>query len=369
MFGYSFREALELARDPVRLTFALVGTVILMFIIGYGISLDVEDVRFAVLDRDHSPHSRDYIQNITGSRYFIKNPPIQSPAELERSMASNEITVALEIPPDFGKDIKRGRRVSVGTWIDGAMPFHAETIRGYLTGINLDYLKQLARRTYGAVPDFFPVQIETRFRYNPDFKSIYAMVPAVIPMLLVFIPAILMALGVVREKELGSITNFYATPVTKFEFLMGKQIPYIAISMISFFGLIALAVFVFDVPLKGSLPTISLAALIFVTATTGMGLLMSAFTNTQVAALAGTAIMTLLPTINFSGIKDPVSSMEGVGAMIGKIFPVTYFINISRGIFSKALHFTDLYGDLTAMALAVPVLMIFSMLLLHSQEK
>ena len=284
-------------------------------------------------------------------------------------MASNELTVALEILPGFGKDLKRGRKVSVGAWIDGAMPFHGETIRGYLTGMNYDYLKQLARRTYGAVPAFSAAHIETRFRYNPDFKSIYAMVPAVIPMLLVFIPAILMALGVVREKELGSITNLYATPVTKIEFLLGKQLPYIVISMISFFGLIALAVFVFEVPLKGSLLTISLAALIFVTATTGIGLLMSAFTNTQVAALAGTAILTLLPTINFSGIKDPVSSLEGVGAVIGTLFPVTYFINISRGIFSKALGFSDLYGDFLALSLAVPVLTVLSLILLSKQEK
>lgn len=369
LLGYAYRESLEVVRDPIRLTFALLGMVILMFIVGYGICLDVEDVRFAVLDRDQSPESRDYIQNIAGSRYFIERPPIRSSDELDRRMASGEVTVALEIPPDFGKNLHRDRNVQVSAWIDGAMPFHAETIRGYLTGMNLHYLKQLMRQTFGTAPEFSAIRIQTRYRYNQDFKSIYAMVPAVIPMLLIFIPSILMALGVVREKELGSITNFYATPVTKIEFLLGKQLPYIVISMISFFGLIALAVFVFDVPLKGSLLTLTLAALIFVTATTGIGLLMSAFTNTQIAALAATAILTLVPTINFSGIKYPVSSLEGAGALVGYVFPTTYFINISRGIFSKALTFSDLYIDFVCMALAIPVLTLLSFLLLDKQEK
>ena len=369
MFGYAYRESLEVVRDPIRLTFALLGTVILMFIIGYGLTMDVENIRFAVLDRDQSPQSRDYIQNIAGSRYFAEQAPIDTSSELDLRMASSELTVALEIPPDFGKDLKRGRQMTVGVWIDGAMPFRAETIRGYLTGMNYDYLKQLARRTYGQVPAFFPADIETRYRYNQDFKSIYAMVPAVIPMLLVFIPAILTALGVVREKELGSITNFYATPVTRVEFLAGKQLPYVGISMISFFGLIALAVFFFGVPLKGSFWTISLGALIFVCATTGMGLMVSAFTKTQVAALAATAILTMVPSVSFSGLKDPVSSLEGAGAFIGKVFPVTYFINISRGIFSKALGFSDLTTDFIAMSLSVPVLLILSLMLLRKQEK
>jgi len=208
-----------------------------------------------------------------------------------------------------------------------------------------------------------------RYRYNQDFKSIYAMVPAVIPLLLVFIPAILMALGVVREKELGSITNLYATPVTRLEFLIGKQLPYIGVSMISFFGLTALAVWVFGVPLKGSFVALSLAALIFVTATTGIGLLVSSFTKTQIAALAATAIVTLLATVSFSGLTSPVSSLEGPGAVIGTLFPATYFLNISRGVFTKALEFSDLYADFLVLAAFVPVLTLLSVLLLNKQEK
>jgi len=368
LLGYTYRESLELFRDPVRLVFALFGTLLLMLTLGYGITMDVEDLRFAALDRDQTPESRAYIQNLSGSRYFLEQPAIASSAELDRRMRSAELSVAFEIPPGFGRDLKRGRPVQIGVWVDGAMPFRAETIRGYVKGMHYDYLIQLAKEQLGRTPSLSAVDVAMRYRYNQDFKSIYAMVPAVIPLLLVFIPSILMALSVVREKELGSITNFYATPVTRLEFLLGKQLPYIAVSMVGYFGLLLLATTLFGVPLKGSLLTLSLAALLFVTATTGLGLLMSAFTRTQIAALAGTAILTLLPTVSFSGLKDPVSSLEGVGAVIGTIFPATYFINISRGVFSKALGFDDLGVDFAALALSVVVITLLSMAALKKQE-
>ncbi|WP_345984834.1 ribosome-associated ATPase/putative transporter RbbA [Sulfurimonas sp. HSL-1656] len=369
LFGYSYRETLELLRDPVRLTFAVFGTVLLMLTLGFGITMDVEDLHFAVLDRDHSPQSRDYVQSLAGSRYFLEQPPLQSQADLDRRMRSGEVAVALEIPPGFGRDVTRGQQTQIGVWIDGAMPFRAETILGYIRGMHYDYLTELTRRTLGYVPALSPVDIEMRYRYNQDFKSIFAMVPAIIPILLVFIPSILMALSVVREKELGSITNFYATPVTRLEFLLGKQLPYIVVSMVGFFGLVMIAVWLFGVPLKGSMMTLSLGALLFVTITTGLGLLMSAFTRTQIAALAATAILTLLPTISFSGLSEPVSSLEGAGRIIGELYPATYFINISRGVFSKALTFSDLSRDFAALTAAVIIITLLSIAALKKQEQ
>jgi ribosome-dependent ATPase len=368
LLGYTYRESLELVRDPIRLVFALFGTILLILTLGYGINMDVEDLRFAVLDQDKTPQSRSYIQNLSGSRYFLEQPSITSSSELDMRMRRGDISLALEIPPGFGRDLKRGESVQIGVWIDGAMPFRAETIRGYVRGMHYDYLIQHTKEQLGYAPALSAINIEMRYRYNQDFKSIYAMVPAVIPLLLVFIPSILMALSVVREKELGSITNFYATPVTRLEFLLGKQLPYIFISMIGYFGLVILAITLFGVPLKGSFWTLSLGALLFVTATTGLGLLMSSFAKTQIAALAATAIFTLLPTVSFSGLNEPVSSLEGAGAVIGNIYPATYFINISRGIFSKALEFSDLRHDFAALGAAVVVITLLSMLALKKQE-
>ncbi|MGE5215809.1 MAG: ribosome-associated ATPase/putative transporter RbbA [Chloroflexota bacterium] len=369
LLAYSRRESLELLRDPIRLSFALLGSILLMLFLGYGVSLDVEDLRFAVLDHDQTPQSRDYIQNIAGSRYFIQRRPLRDDADLDRRMRSGEISVALEIPPGYGKDLKRGRSPEIGVWIDGAMPFRGSTIKGYIEGLHYQYLSDLSLRNSGIEPQAAPISIELRYRYNQDFRSLDAMVPAVIPMLLIFIPAILTAVGVVREKELGSITNLYVTPVTRFEFLVGKQIPYVALGLVSFAGLVATAIMVFDVPLKGSVTALALGALIYVIATTGFGLLMSSFSRTQIAALAGTAIATMVPTIQFSGFTEPVSSLEGAGALIGRIFPPTYFLVISRGVFTKALGTDDLIPSLAALAAFVPAFTLLSVLLLRKQGK
>jgi len=367
LFAYAHREALELARDPIRLTFALVGSLLLMTIMGYGISMDVEDLRFAVLDSDQTPESRDYVANLAGSRYFIERPAIRDDDELDHRLRDGELAVAVEIPSGFGRDLRRGRPVEIGMWIDGAMPFRAETIRGYLEGMHAEYLLELARRAGRSWTA--PASLEMRYRYNQDAASLPAMVPAVIPLLLVFIPALLTALCVVREKELGSITNLYVTPVTRFEFLVGKQLPYIALAMFSFFTMVALADLLFGVPVKGSLAALSLGALFFVTSTTALGLLVSTFTESQVAALAAASLVTMIPTVQFSGLTNPVSSLEGLAAILGRIFPATYFISLCRGVFSKSLGFAEQGFDLLVLGLGGPVLVAISIALLRKQER
>ncbi|EKS0266030.1 TPA: ribosome-associated ATPase/putative transporter RbbA [Klebsiella pneumoniae] len=368
LFSYSRREALELRRDPVRSTLALLGTVILMFIMGYGISMDVEDLRFAVLDRDQTLSSQGWSQNLAGSRYFIEQAPLHSYDELDRRMRDGELAVAIEIPPNFGRDIARGTPVQIGVWVDGAMPNRAETVRGYVQAMHLAWLQEMAGRQSSPQRDTSLISIETRYRYNPDVKSLPAIVPAVIPLLLMMIPAMLSALSVVREKELGSIINLYVTPTTRSEFLLGKQLPYIVLGMFNFFLLCALSVFVFGVAHKGSFLTLTLAALLYVTIATGLGLLISTFMKSQIAAIFGTAIITLIPATQFSGVIDPVASLEGPGRWIGQIYPTSHFLTIARGTFSKALNISDLWGSFIPLLIAVPLVLGLSVLLLKKQE-
>ncbi|WP_407191389.1 ribosome-associated ATPase/putative transporter RbbA [Citrobacter amalonaticus] len=368
LFSYSRREALELRRDPVRSTLALLGTVILMLIMGYGISMDVENLRFAVLDRDQTVSSQAWSLNLAGSRYFIEQPPLTSYDDLDRRMRSGEVAVAIEIPPNFGRDIARGTPVAIGVWVDGAMPSRAETVKGYVQAMHQSWLQDVASRQPTPVGQSGLMTIETRYRYNPDVKSLPAIVPAVIPLLLMMIPSMLSALSVVREKELGSIINLYVTPTTRSEFLLGKQLPYIALGMLNFLLLCALSVFVFGVPHKGSFLTLSLAALLYVTIATGMGLLISTFMKSQIAAIFGTSIITLIPATQFSGMIDPVASLEGPGRWIGEIYPTSHFLTIARGTFSKALDLTDLWPLFVPLLIAIPVVMGLSVLLLKKQE-
>ena len=367
LFSYAWRESLELARDPIRATMALLGSIILLFVMGYGITMDVEDLTFAVLDRDQTGLSENYTMGISGSRYFIEKAPLQNYDDIDRRMRSGDITLAIEIPPNFARDVERGDNVKIAAWIDGAMPSRAETIKGYVSGIHSHWLiqKTLERSGY---PASNTVDVETRYRYNPDIKSLPAMAPAIFPLLLLLIPAMLTALSVVREKELGSIVNLYVTPVTRSEFLIGKQIPYVILAMLNYFLMCLMIVFLFDVPIKGSFLTLTLAAFLFAAFATGMGLLASSITKSQIASMFLVLIGTLIPVMQFAGLINPVSSLEGFGRWFGEIYPATHMINISRGVFNKALNFQDLTASLWAMLIAVPMIMLAAIALLKKQE-
>ncbi|MDC8758664.1 ribosome-associated ATPase/putative transporter RbbA [Janthinobacterium fluminis] len=368
MLSYLWRETLELRRDPVRATLALGGSLILMCVIGFGISLDVENLRYAVLDHDQTALSRDYTLNLAGSRYFIERAPLADYADLDRRMRSGELALAIEIPPGFGRAVERGAPAQIGAWVDGAMPMRAETAQGYVQGMHQGWLATQAVHRLGIkLPN--PVGIETRYRYNPDVKSLPAMVPAVIPLLLLMLPAMLAALSVVREKELGSILNLYVTPVTRTEFLLGKQAPYLALAMLNFLLMTLLAVTLFGVPVKGNFLTLTAAAFLYNISATGIGLLASTFTRSQISAMFVTMISTMIPAIQFAGLLNPVNSMEGGGRLIGEIYPATHMLTISRGVFNKALGFADLQASFLPLLLAAPLILGLTIALLKKQER
>jgi ribosome-dependent ATPase len=364
--AYAWRESIELLRDPIRLAFALFGTVMLMLIFGYGITFDVDNITFAVLDRDATPESRAYIETYSGSSYFRREADAMDDATLLQRLRGNRIALAIEIPPGFGADLRRGRGPEVSVWIDGGMPFRAETIEGYVNGAHNSFLAEAARQQGAAIAQ--PASLVMRYRYNQAFRSIDAMVPALFAMMLMLIPAILATLGVVSERERGSITNLYVTPVRKLEFLLGKQMPYVALAYINVLLLTAMTIFVFGVPLKGSLFGLLLGGLFYVLASTGIGLLTSCFTRSQVAALFGTAVLTIMPTVHFSGLMQPVSTLQGGARLIGSAFPATYFLRTSVGAFTKGLGLADLIPFIAATAAFWPVLLALAWLFLRKQE-
>jgi ribosome-dependent ATPase len=369
MLAYSRREAQEIERDPVRLLFAFLGSALMMLAFGFGITTDVENIRFAYLDLDQSPESRSYLSAFEGSRYFVRHPPAQTQEELQLRLKSHEIEVALEVQPDFGRNLGKGDVGEITAWVDGAPTNRAESLRQYLLGVHNTFLKEVLRNSPEVFPSQAAVEIETRFAYNPTFESVYAIVPSVPAILLILIPAILMAVSIVREKELGSIINFYVTPTRRLEFLAGKQLPYIVIGMINFAVLLLIAVVVFGVPLKGSGWMLTLCTLLYVTATTAVGMLVSTFTSSQVAAVFITAILTILPTTQFSGLLQPVSTLDGSARVFGTLWPTTYYMHASVGAFTKGLGADGLLTDALALAAFIPVLIGLSVAGLPRQEK
>lgn len=367
LWAYARRETMELLRDPIRIAFAFIGPILLMIAFGYGISFDVENLRFSAFDQDNTPESRQLVDAFTSSRYFSEQPPIRSATELDRRFRNGSVQIAVEIPPRFGRDLQSGRAPEVAVWLDGAMPFRAETSRGYVTGLANQYAHQLAVERLGT-DAATTVSVETRFRYNQAFRSVNAMVPSVMMLLLILIPAIMSAIAVVREKETGSIANFRSTPVTKFEFLLGKQLPYIGIAMISFGLLVLVALFVFDVPVKGSFAALALGTLFYVSATTGFGQFISTFMKTQVAAVFATALLSIIPAVNFSGLLVPISSLSGSARLIGLSLPPAWYQPVTAGTFTKGLPFSELERNIVVLAGFALLFLILSQLLLRKQE-
>ncbi len=367
--AYAHNETAQILRDPIRLAFAFVGSALLMLVFGFGITTDVEHIRYASLDYDQSPESRAYLDQFASAhRYFTGTQPATSAGDALKRLQSDDVSVVIEIPPNFGQDFRRGSNPEVLAQVDGAMTFRGDTVEQYVQGVNARALKDPSTGLF-TEPAKYTADIEERYLYNPTFQSIYSIVPSVPALLLLLIPAILMTVSIVREKELGSIINFYVTPTARLEYLVGKQIPYVAIGMLNFFILTALALIVFNVPIKGSFLMLTLCTLLYVIATTGIGMVTSTFTSSQVAAVFVTAILTIIPTIQFSGLLQPVSTLEGNAARIGAIWPASYYMHSSLGAYTKGLTANLMLGDIVFLMCCIPVLMIISLIGLKKQER
>ncbi|MEP5088295.1 MAG: ABC transporter permease, partial [Paracoccaceae bacterium] len=366
-FAYARRETVEIMRDHVRLAFAFLGSVVLMLVFCFGITLDIDELEFAVLDLSKGPESRAYISEIEGSRYFKPTAPLSGAAEGRQRLTAGDVSLIIELPPDFGRKLRAGETTEILATVDGAIPFKGETVEGYVAGLHRSFVSKQAQEAGVRLAEI--ARIEPRFRYNQSFESITAMAPAMPAILLIMLPAVLMAVSVARERELGSVINFYVTPTTRLEFLIGKQIPYIVIAFLNFLILTWMTVVVFGVPLKGDPLPLALGALLYVWATTSYGLLIATMTSSQVAATFATAIASVVPTIQFSGLLQPVSTLEGGAQFIGHLWPASYFLHLNVGAFAKGLGWEALSPDILALACFGPALTALAAISLRAQEK
>lgn len=359
------KEWRETIRDRMFLLLAFLLPVLWTLVFGYGLVLDVEHVPLAVIDRDHSLLSRDYVSRFTQSRYFDFRGFVESEKDLDMLLATTRVRAAIVVPERFQERLSSGEAVPVQTLLDGSFPLHADIAKGYVIAINQAFTEELlvARlsRERGltrtrAEALVHPVAVEVRYLYNEEVRSTWTMVPALIMFALMLSSPLLTALGVVREKESGSIYNIYSSPVSRAEFLIGKLIPHVLISLANVAILWLMAVWLFRVPFKGDLGWFFLASFFFVLCSTGIGLLISLLVRTQMAALIITMIVAMVPTILFSGLLVPVSSLSYGARVQAHLFPAMYYTDVVRGSFLKGL-------DPRAMLLNVVPLAAFAVLL------
>ena len=367
VFTFARREGKELLRDRIRLMFALLGPLVYLISGSLGVSFDVNEMDFAVLDQDQSHYSRELTQEFDGSSYFRQRASLATRNDINAVLTNGSARMVIEIPPGFGKDLTLGRRPQLAFYFDGSWPFVGENLHGYAQGILNRYMAELYRER--GIRINTGGSLQTRFIYNPTFKSINALAPSFLMLSLMMIPAMLTALSVVREKEIGSIMNLYSSPASSFQYLLGKQLPYVLLSFLSYLVLLGVVVFGLGVPLKGSFIALTAGVLCFVFASTGFGLLVSTFVRTQVAAIFATAILSLIPALDYSGMLYPTAALSGAGKWIGILSPPSWFQTISLGTITKGLGWRDVDTLCGTLLLFFVVYWLAAGLLLKKQEK
>ncbi|UCV23634.1 ABC transporter permease [Ferribacterium limneticum] len=374
----AYKELREILRDRLFFSLAFVVPASLMLVFGYGLTLDVEHIPFAVVDWDKSAMSRDYLHRYIDSRYFDYKGDVASERELAPLLADSRIRLAIVIPPRFQEDLISGRAVGVQTLIDGTFPFRTSSSKGYVVAINAAFNSELlesyisrwlgvSTKTAKAIAQ--PVRVQLRYLYNQEVKSVWTIAPVLMMFVLMITPPFLTALGVVREKENGSIYNIYASTVTRGEFLIGKLAPYVGISVINFLILWLMAAGLFGAPFKGDPLFFFLASAIYVTCTTGIGLFVSIFVRTQVAAMMLTVIVTIIPSVLYSGLLVPIASMDPAGQFEAHLFPAMYYADIVLGSFLKGVGLEQMWGKVLALLVYAVVLWTASFLMFHKRPK
>jgi len=374
----AYKEWREILRDRLFFALAFVVPAALMLVFGYGLSLDVEHVPFAVVDHDRSAMSRDYLHRFIDSRYFNYKGHVSSERELDPLLADSKIRFAIIIPPKFQENLMASRPVAVQSLIDGTFPFRTATSKGYVIAINAafngellaDYIsRRLGVTLEQAAAMAQPVGVQLRYLYNQEVKSVWSMASALMMFVLMITPPFLTALGVVREKENGSIYNIYASTVTRGEFLIGKLAPYVGISVINILILWLMATMLFGAPFKGDPLFFFIASVIYVICTTGIGLLVSLIVRTQVAAMMLTVVATIVPSVLYSGLLVPIASMNKQAQFEAHLFPAMYYTDIALGSFLKGIGLEQLWGKVLALTIYAIVLWMLSYLLFHKRPR
>ena len=365
------KEVREIWRVRLFLVLAF-GVPFVMFIVfGYGISLDVEHMPFAYIDRDHSQLSARLLEKFKG-RYFELREELFDPAEADRLLTNGTLRAVLVIPPDFSTRIYRGGTPEVQFLIDGGYPYRALTVKGYaeaaVAAFNREIVgERLARAGYSGQP-LQPVRAETRYFFNESLQSSYALIPGLIAIVLLMNPAVLTALAITREKEFGTIYNIYSSPVKKWEFLTGKIIPYLVISAINFTVIIATVKFLFHVPMKGHVVNLIPGAFLYVLINVSIGLLVSAVTRTMVSAQIVTIIVTVIPAFLYSGLLIPVANLEGEAKVVAYLYPTMHFMKIVHGVYLKNLPLSALLPQMLIMVLYFALLFTLGVMVFRKRE-
>jgi len=348
LWAVARKEALHIRRDPRSLILAVGIPMLMLLMFGYALTLDVDRVKFVVWDQGGTPESREFIARFTATRYFDFRGTVNRYSDLERAIDSRDAMLGLVVPPDFAARLATGRSAGVQAIVDGADSNTAAIVLGYAQGIAMGYNQQLAleqvRRLTGATP-VPALDLRTRVWFNPDLESRNFIVPGIMAVIMGLIAALLTSLTVAREWERGTMEQLISTPVKPAELILGKLLPYSAIDLANMVIAVLMAVFLFHVPLRGSVTVLFGVGTCFIVATLAQGILISALARQQLLASQMAMISTFLPAFLLSGFAFAIANMPIPVQVITRIVPARYFVSLVKGIFLRGVGLETLWRD------------------------
>ena len=354
------KEFLHIVRDRRTLVVMLLMPVIQLVLMGYAATSDIEHLKTAVFDGDRSPASRELLDAYRVSNYFEIAYYVESELELKRLVDAGEARAGVIIPAGYGRDLAAGEQAQVAFVIDGSDPGVATTVFAASQSVGQAHSLRILERRMGIdSDDMLGVQVRPRVWYNPDMKSANFMVPGIIGMVLYFLTALFTAMAIVREREQGTIEQLIVTPIRPLELIVGKVVPYAVISYVCVLEVLAIGVFWFDVPVHGSLGLLLGLSGLFLLASLGIGIFISALAKTQQEAML-LAWLTMLPSIFLGGFFFPIEAMPPALQVLTYVVPLRYILVVIRGILLKGVGLQILYQEVMAMAVFGLVIMLLA---------
>ena len=363
-----WKEIREIRRDPITIFVAIAMPLVILYLFGSALSLDVRNAPMAVYDLDKSAQSRDLIAAFPHSGYFGRVHVVSDEREIGTLLDRGEARLVLVIPADFSTRLARGEPASLQALIDGSFSATAMVIAGYAEGIVQDYgWNQAQARIRAAQRDSPVVRVESRVWFNAPLESVYYIVPGLFGVILMAFPPLLTALAVVREKESGSVQQIFVSPIRAWQFILGKMIPYAVIAFLEMAMILAAGLLWFRVPFHGSFVLFLAAAALYVLCTVALGLLVSSATRSQLVAMLLAILLTLMPAFLFSGFLFPIFTMPAAMQVYTYLFPARYFVEISRDIAMKGAGIEIWWEQLLALAAYTAVTSVAAMLLFRKK--
>ncbi len=360
------KEFLQFMRDEKMWRIVFLAPVLELVLLGYAANMDVEKIHTALLDRDNSALSREYVHKLKASKYFSFDFVVSDYEELQEKIDKGKVILGLVIPHDFGKKIKKGKKVNIQAVFDASDANSATISASYLQVATKEFAEGLIEKFFKRKGSKFSssgwIESEPRVWFNPELKTRVFMVPGIVGMLLMIFTITLTAIAIVKEKEVGTLEQIMVTPIKPYQMILGKFIPFVIIALLMIpLVLVPMEIF-FGIKIKGSVVFLFVSSLVFVLSTLGMGLFVSTITKTQQQAMMLAAFALMMPMVFLSGLAFPIENMPLSIQYLSYLIPLRYFIEIIRGIMLKGLGFKELWLQFTILILFGVGILYFSSL-------